>query len=259
MLRLNEIKSFFPDSLHRYPQFMLREYLQYKILDIVFSSDFGTDLCFLGGTCLRIVHGNRRFSEDIDFDNRSLKENEFTSVTELIQKQLARQGFEVQIKAVMRKAWHCYVRFPRLLFDEGLSGHVDEKILIQLDTEPQDYDYTPDRIIINKFDVFTTLVTTPASILLSQKLYAILNRPRKQGRDYYDIVFLMSKGIQPDYKYLELKTGISDSGPLKDSIIEASKSLDFEKVATDVEPFLFDQNDKKKVINFLDYFRQSFY
>ena len=74
MLSLREIQNFFPEELYRYPQFMLREYLQCKILEIVYSSQYATSLCFLGGTCLRIVHGNRRFSEDIDFDNLDLNE-----------------------------------------------------------------------------------------------------------------------------------------------------------------------------------------
>ncbi|MGI4871815.1 MAG: nucleotidyl transferase AbiEii/AbiGii toxin family protein [Janthinobacterium lividum] len=33
----------------------------------------GRPLLFPGGTCLRIVHGNQRFSEDLDFDNSGLR------------------------------------------------------------------------------------------------------------------------------------------------------------------------------------------
>jgi hypothetical protein len=32
MLSLKEIKAFYPESLHPYERFILREYLQYKIL-----------------------------------------------------------------------------------------------------------------------------------------------------------------------------------------------------------------------------------
>jgi len=64
MLGIDEIQKFFPESLHTFKRFMLREYLQYKILQIVFEGSFGNKLIFLGGTCLRIVHGNLRFSED---------------------------------------------------------------------------------------------------------------------------------------------------------------------------------------------------
>jgi predicted nucleotidyltransferase component of viral defense system len=59
---------------------MIREYLQYKILEILFDSPYSTGFCFLGGTCLRIVHGNRRFSEDLDFDNITMSEKAFGEV-----------------------------------------------------------------------------------------------------------------------------------------------------------------------------------
>jgi len=197
MLKLSEIQSFFPQSLHRFPQFMLREYLQYKILEIVYASGYANFLCFLGGTFLRIVHGNQRFSEDLDFDNRGLKEEQFAEIADIIKKQLEREGYDIEIKLVMRGAWHCYIKFPCLLFGEGLSEHKEEKILIQIDTEPQFYNFEPERVILNKFEVFTTILTVPLPLLLSQKFFAILNRSRKQGRDFFDVVFLMSRGIHP--------------------------------------------------------------
>ena len=143
---------------------MLREYLQYKILEIVYASGYANFLCFLGGTCLRIVHGNQRFSEDLDFDNRGLKEEQFAEIADIIKKQLEREGYDIEIKLVMRGAWHCYIKFPSrltvgqgLLFGEGLSEHKEEKILIQIDTEPQFYNFEPERVILNKFEVFTPL------------------------------------------------------------------------------------------------------
>ena len=62
MLPLSEIEKNYPDNLKAYKPFILREYLQHKILQIIFDSDYAAHLSFLGGTCLRIVHGNTRFS-----------------------------------------------------------------------------------------------------------------------------------------------------------------------------------------------------
>lgn len=258
MLTLSEIRSFFPEFLHSFPRFMLREYLQYKILEIVFSSKYSNSLCFLGGTCLRIIHGNRRFSEDLDFDNTGLGEEEFSAITVIIEKQLEREGYSVEIKTVIRGAWHCYIRFPELLFDEGLSGHREEKIFIQLDTEPQDFVYEPERMIINRFDVFTAVLTTPLSLLLSQKLYAIINRERNKGRDFYDVMFLLGKEIRPNYEYLQVKAGITNAQSLKRKILKTCRSIDMESMAQDVEPFLFDSKDQKKVLLFEDYCKQLF-
>ena len=250
MITLDEIQQFYPEQLHRYPRFLLKEYLQYKILEILYKSQYARGLCFLGGTCLRIVHGNQRFSEDLDFDNLFLNDEEFKELAKVIEKELNREGFECEMKTVMKGAWHCYVRFPGLLFEKGLSGHTEEKILIQLDTEPQQFDYEPERFILNRFEVFTTILSTPLKLLMAQKLFAIINRKRNKGRDFFDLVFLMSRSIQPDYNYLKEKIAISDSNTLKKAILKKCQKLDMEEMARDVEPFLFKINDRKKVVQF---------
>jgi len=256
MLSLSEIRPYYPQELHRFPRFMLREYLQYKILEILYESPFATDLCFLGGTCLRIVHGNRRFSEDLDFDNISLEEHAFKEAADEIQKGLEREGYDVELKTVMKGAWHCHIKFPGLLFDEGLSGHQEEKILIQLDTEPQHFDYEPEQFLLNRFDVFTTIWTTPLPLLMAQKLYAIINRDRNKGRDFYDLVFLMGRNMKPDYRYLEVKVSISDPKSLKEAGLERCQQLDMKTMAKDIELFLFDISDVKKVTRFEDVVQQ---
>jgi len=40
MLNLAEIEKFYPDSLKPFGRFLLREYLQYKILEIIFTSEY---------------------------------------------------------------------------------------------------------------------------------------------------------------------------------------------------------------------------
>ncbi|MDZ7723572.1 MAG: nucleotidyl transferase AbiEii/AbiGii toxin family protein [candidate division KSB1 bacterium] len=258
MLKLEEIRTFYPENLHKFPGFMIREYLQYKILDFIYKSDFANSLSFMGGTCLRIIHGNHRFSEDLDFDNLGIKGEDFEKLTRHITTQLEREGYEVEIKTVMRGAWHCYIRFPRLLFDGGLSGYKNEKILIQLDTEPQDYVYSPKRIILNKFEVFSAVLCTPLSLLLAQKYLAILNRPRKKGRDFYDVLFLNSKNISPDYQYLKNKAEIEEPRMLKDALENVCKDLDMNLIAKDVEPFLFDPGDQDRILFFYEYLQSIF-
>jgi hypothetical protein len=168
MLNLKEIENQYPESLRPFKRFILREYLQYKILEIVFNGPHASKLCFLGGTCLRIVHNQQRFSEDLDFDNFNLSVKEFNSISKNIEEKLTLEGYEVECKEIIKGAFHCYIRFPKILFNEGLSGHLEEKILIQLDTESHDFKFTPESFIINKFDVFTSIFITPLSILLAQ-------------------------------------------------------------------------------------------
>ena len=256
MLTLSEIEKNYPDNLKSYKPFILREYLQHKILQIIFDSKYAAHLSFLGGTCLRIVHGNSRFSEDLDFDNFGLGEDLFESIATHIQNKLVLEGYTVEMKTIYRGAYHCYIRFPKLLYQEGLSGHLEEKILIQLDTEPQHFDFTPEKYILNRFDVFTQIFTTPLDILLAQKFYAILNRQRNKGRDFFDAVFILSKIDAPNYDYLTLKVSISNAKQLKERILEKCSQINMETMAKDVQPFLFDPADAKKVVLFPDYIKQ---
>jgi len=256
MLTLPEIEKNYPEPLRGFKRFILREYLQYKILQIIFDSEYAGQFIFLGGTCLRIVHGNTRFSEDIDFDNLHMQEDVFEKIAVLIRKQLEQEGYSVEMKTVYRGAYHCYIRFPELLYREGLSGHPEEKILIQLDTEPQHFDFIPQRYILNRFDVFTTVFITPLDILLAQKFYAIINRERNKGRDFYDTVFLLSMIDRPDYNYLEQKLNITNVKQLKEAVLDKCSRIDMKEMAKDVQPFLFDAADVKKVILFEDYLRQ---
>ena len=149
MLELSQIKKFYPETLQGFERLIIREYLQYQILQLIYNGPHSEKLTFLGGTCLRIVHGNQRFSEDLDFDNRNLSEAEFGEVSANLQKELIELGYQSEIQSVYRGAYHCYIKFPNLLYQNGLSGYSNEKILIQLDTEPQFFEYQPIDIIIN--------------------------------------------------------------------------------------------------------------
>ena len=256
MLSLQEIEKDYPENLQGFKRFIIREYLQYKILQIIFDqSTYANKLCFLGGTCLRLVHGNNRFSEDLDFDNFNLTEENFGAISVVIQKALEKEGYEIEVRNVCKGAFHCYIRFPELLYKEGISGHREEKILIQLDTEPQHFDFEPERYILNKFDIFTEILTTPSDILLAQKFYAILNRKRSKGRDFYDAVFLLGK-TKPNYAYLELKLKIKSPNDLKERLLLICSEINLNDMARDVAPFLFNPTDEKKVKLFADYIKQ---
>lgn len=258
MLSLKEVQKFYPESLQHAGTFLIREYLQYKILEIIYESEYADALIFFGGTCLRIIHGNNRFSEDLDFDNRRLSENDFSNIAALVKKGLEQEGYETEVNTAYKEAFHCYVRFPGLLFEEGLTGHKEQKILIQLDTEAQNYEYIPEKPLLNKFDIFTEIFTTPLPTLLAQKFYAILNKKRNKGRDFYDITFMLGMQTEPDWKYLEQKISISNKHVLKKAVLEHCQKIDMNEMAKDVEPFLFRAQDVKRVTMFPQLIDQTY-
>ncbi len=256
MMNLEQIARQFPAHLALQKQAMLREYLQCVILEILFESAFAKKFSFLGGTCLRLVHGNTRFSEDLDFDNFGLTDADFDLVAEHVQKGLERQGLRVEVSSVHRGAYRCNIRFPGLLFEQGLSGHREEKILIQLDTQNQDYSFQPQTFVFNRFGLFTRLVVTPPDLLLAQKLFTLVNRPRAKGRDYFDVVFLFSINAKPDYAYLDAKMSAGTPELLRQAIFNLLEQVDLDELATDVRPFLFNPDDDRRVRYFREFWEQ---
>jgi len=254
MLDMNQIESFYPVQLRMFKKNLLREYLQYKILEIIFDSNFGEKLSFMGGTAIRIVHGNDRFSEDLDFDNFGLTERDFEKITILVKKKLELEGYVVEIRNVFKRAYRCYLKIPGILYRNELSSHREEKMSIRLDTEPQGFTYSPGKVIINKFEVFSRINMTPINVLLSQKIYTIFNRKRPMGRDFYDAVFLSGK-TKPNLDYLKLKMKIDGMSDLKNKLMAKCKKFDFKRLAEEAEPFLISPHNSKKVLYFYDYIK----
>jgi predicted nucleotidyltransferase component of viral defense system len=255
MLDLQQIKEQYPEQLQGYERAIVREYLQYKILQAIFESNQASQLSFLGGTALRIIHGNNRFSEDIDLDNFGLSWQAFGDVIQKVKQLLVLEGFQVEISMVAKGAFHCDLKFPELLYKQGLSPYQQERILIQVDTIAQGYDYQPEIRIINKFDVFTEVRVTPLNILLSQKIHTAVNRKRPKGRDFYDITFLFGRA-KPDFGYIEQKMGVDSPERLRQEFLLKIEEYDFEALAADVAPFLISKDQVKRVIKFKEFLSQ---
>ena len=183
-------------------------------MDIIYDSKYAARLAFMGGTAIRIIHGSSRFSEDLDFDNFNLTKEEFEEITESVQKQLTLEGYAIEIRNVFKGAFYCYISIPTILYENKISQHKEEKLMVRLDTESQGITYSPQNVIINKFDVFTRINVVPTSLLLSQKIFAILNRKRAMGRDFFDTVYLFSRA-KPDFDYLKRYININNMAELK--------------------------------------------
>lgn len=255
MLDFNQIKNQYPESLKVYESAILREYLQVKVLQALFESAYGSQIVFIGGTALRILHNSPRFSEDIDLDNFHLSWDAFEKMMHEVTRVLKLEGFLVETRAIEKGAYHVYLRFPQLLYELGITPMMSQNLLIRVDSYAQGYEYQPELYILNKFDVFTEIRTAPLSLLLSHKLYTAIHRKRPKGRDFYDITFLLSL-TKPDYDFLSQKMNVSTAGALKEYLLSAINGFDFIALAQDVAPFLLDENQIKRVSLFKTYWEQ---
>jgi len=255
MLALKEIRKWFPVEQHDKGEDMLREYLQYEILKLIFESKYGYKYTFLGGTCLRIAYSTQRFSEDLDFDNVGLEKEEFEETAEIIQRGLKLLGYEVMLKFAYKGAYHCNVRFPGLLYDYDLSPHKEARVLIKLDTEKQHFEYEREIYDLNKFGVRADIRVTPLSLLASQKVAAVLGRKRPKGRDFYDLSYLLEK-TKPNYDYLYHRFKVNSPSELRKLVAEGTKDFDFAELGRDVAPFLMRQEDIDRVTGFREFWEK---
>jgi predicted nucleotidyltransferase component of viral defense system len=261
MINFEEIKSFFAEGLRKNPshfEYMLKEYFHYRMLDIIFSGEYASRISFIGGTNLRILHHIQRFSEDLDFDCFSLSREEFLKLTDKVIARLGQEGIKVEAddkeKDQKLVAFRRNILFPGLLYELGFTGHREKKLLINIECEPHNYVYEPEKPIIQKFNVFTQIFAPTAAILLSMKTVAVLERGK--GRDFYDFIFLSGK-TEPDFGYLDDKLGIANHPQLYDRILESCWNIDFKLKSRDFAKLVFDQDETKKVLFFKEYIQQK--
>jgi len=246
MLDLHQIISYFPEPLRAFKRNLLKEYLQYKVMEVIYDSKFGDKLTFMGGTAIHIVHGNPRFSEDLDFDNRGLDLPAFESLGELIRSKMELQGFKLETKIVEAGAFRLSLRFPGLLRLMNISRDPREKLHLRVDAEPQGFAYDAAAFLIDKFDVFGRILVAPADLLLAQKILCMFLRPRPMGRDFFDALFLWGK-TEPRPAYLKEKLRVESAHDLRARLITRCRELDFDSLAEDVAPFLYRPEDAKRV------------
>ncbi len=249
MMAIDQIQKWYPDGLHRRKLDLLREYIQYEMLQALYRSKHGYRYVFLEGTCLRIAYGTERFSEDLDFDNRDLTPADFEEAVAIIQRWLERNGYEVTIRLVHKGAYHARITFPGPLYKYDLSPHKEAKMLIKMDTEKQHYDYQPRVHTLSKFGIQNDILVTPPELLCAQKIAAVLGRKRPKGRDFYDLHWLLQQ-YRPDFGYLRQRLDINDVKALRERVAGHIEHFNFDDLAQGVAAFLFNPDDVDRVRHF---------
>ena len=203
---------------------------------------------------LRIIQGLNRFSEDLDF-HLSVKDDQsaLSPVIAKLCRNLALQGYTISDSMVNQKTVRStFIKFESLLFKCGLSPNEDEKLSIKLEVGANPPPgWKVERRIINTYFPFS-LIHHDAPSFLSGKIHAILQRPYTKGRDFYDIIFLLSRweGLQPNIPYLQnalIQTNYAGEAINQESwksVIGAyARSLNWGQIQDDVRPFLISSGD----------------
>ena len=253
MIDLDFIRSFFPLVIareSRFDRYMLKEYLQLLILDHLATTPYINKMSFIGGTNLRLIQGIDRFSEDLDFDCKDLSEDEFMAMTDSVVQYLRKNNLEVETRDKPNPKLTAFRRnlyFPQMLFDLGLTGHKEERLLMKIEAQDQGVQYQPVVATINKMGFFFNIQMPPLDVLCAMKFAAIL--ARQKGRDFYDTIFLLSK-TKPNMDFLLARTGIASLEELKTTIIERLKEIDLNHKKRDFMHLLFNESNADRILQF---------
>jgi predicted nucleotidyltransferase component of viral defense system len=256
MISIDQIKNFYPSSMSGNAGFLkhiLKEYVQLLVLDYLSATPHVRKMTFIGGTNLRLGKGIDRFSEDLDFDCKTLSEEEFVGMSDDVLVFLQRSGFKVEARDKDKSrltAFRRSIHFPELLFELGLSGHKDERFMLKLEAQDQGIPYEPTLGFIKGCGLFFSFPVPSDGVLCAMKIAAMLNRGK--GRDYYDVMFLLAQ-TKPDYRFLAARCGIHDLPELKAAVETSLQSVDLSQKRKDFEHLLFHRDNSQRILHFREF------
>lgn len=232
---------------------ILKEELQYYILNFIYHHTEYADWIMYGGSTLRICHNLDRMSVDLDFeiDHKisdlfldELKkeiENYFINTYNLDSEVLT-------IKTTTDRGLRLCFQIGDLV---GLDVH-SKQVIVKIDLNnfvaPKT---TTERIPINRNQLSFVIKTYNMSSLMASKIAAILLRGKhgglggviyeEKGRDIYDLLWYMNKKIVPDLNYLNAKgIEIKDLRSLFDKLTLQMNKVNNKNLKEDLAPLFVD-------------------
>ena len=94
---------------------LLKERLQYFVLNFIYNSSYGKNFIFKGGTCLKFCFGLPRLSEDLDFDVNNYRQFSLQKFTSDLKKYfISKLKYEDLKIKISGKNKIIYLQFPIL-------------------------------------------------------------------------------------------------------------------------------------------------
>ncbi len=210
---------------------ILREIIQISFLEELYKLPQSKRLFFKGGTALKILFDSTRYSEDLDF------------TTNLDAKEI--------IKIVDETASQLNKEYPKLTIKnlDTLTG-IFKKISIPTDISSQpltiklDFSQRESVVDPKSGTIFTSLPITTSSVIqhlsdeeiLAEKYRAIINRIK--GRDLYDFLFLLKRGVKFNLKLVNEKLNYYKEKYNPEDFVKKINKWDEKELDSDIRRFL---------------------
>jgi predicted nucleotidyltransferase component of viral defense system len=185
---------------------LLKEVLQVYVLDYLYNHPAYRRLYFYGGTCLHVIFGLNRLSEDLDFDNQSAMElNQLAQdLVQYFQRGFIYPEASAKTQRAQGSILRVTLKFP-VLNALGLSPLRDAALHLKVEVS-----HHSQVAVIRHTPVLShgrSLVAAHFSLetMLAGKILACLERSFARGRsgvyvkgrDFYDLLWFMQQGVQP--------------------------------------------------------------
>lgn len=239
-------------------EFALKEIAQEIALRGLAVSGFFKWGVFHGGTCLRIIHGMQRFSEDLDFALISPDRNFATDAyLKAVQDELAASGLDSQIEDKNRAGVTVTKHFIKmqsigkiLNIESRVGRRKQVRIKVEIDTNPPADQKTASGTVL--WPSAFSVVSQDMPTLFAGKIHALLCRTYEKGRDWYDFLWYVQRGTHVNRQYLKNalvqtnyanKSDSTDIPYIKEALKKRLGEVDFQKIKDDVRPLV--QNSRE--------------
>jgi len=238
---------------------------QQIILAGLYNGGFFDKAAFYGGTCLRIFHGLKRFSEDLDFSLLNPDDKfDFEQYFQPIIDAFMLVGRHVDITKKDKKSFgrveSAFLKDNTDVFDVSFQTDKSIKIKIEVDTRPPMKFQTEQKLLLQPQAFMTRCFTLPN--LFAGKMHALVYRGwknRVKGRDWYDFLWYVSNNVPLDFVHLSERVREFNGQEIdRDSFMSKLKNrladADINQVKKDVLPFI--KNPRELDIWSNDFFLQ---
>lgn len=248
---IDNLKQIYLKNKDKNPLFvrnLLKESIQLYILDYIFNSKWGKSFVLKGGTCLRFCFDLPRLSEDLDFDIVGLDSFDISGFTldisDYFVKNLQFSKLGTKIAGNKRTI---YLKFP-IMKDLGISGEAGESGVVHVRI---DFAFTPKTLykmevsvksiqnlsfIIRRYSLEDLFAGKISAITTRETIEGTVKTERFKGRDYYDLVWFLEKGVRPNWLFIEKVTKM-DRKEVLDKLNLKIETVSLKFLKEDLTPF----------------------
>lgn len=231
---------------------ILREYTQSIILNSIYKNRIGKHMYFRCGTALRYCYRLPRFSEDLNFNTEKISDNKFQEIIKNTIKNIEYEGLNADYTINERgRLKTAEINFPEIMQQYNITDARGIDLMVKVEVNQPGWKLSTKPHVLSHYGFNYTATIMAESALITEKLLAMMNRTR--GRDIYDLIYMLKKKFPFDTAILKANNIKEKPEKLIINRLENFPKKELERLAKQVKPFLFREDDLEPVIKALEY------